>query len=339
MIPFFSIIIPVYNGLLHNLPVCLDSIWSQPIESSLYEVICVDDCSTDETRAWLKQQQKLHPNLKVIEHTVNQRQGGARNSGMKAAKGEYLVFIDQDDYYHPNVFEKIYTHLQKTDLDVFIVDCTYEYPGQVGHKLQHNFSHLEVLTGDEQIVKNSLPSAPWKLIIRRNLILEHNCFFDAKERIEDVDWTHKVVHYAQKTQYQPILFIHYIKNELSTTMTAYFSPETIFSAISCGIRLHQLKSTVFKESKDDVKNHIGGVSASVINYGLRCFLFCRCSVKSKAQRIQLAKKSIPFKEQTKLTRLAFSFPYSFAIISNLSSFFFPAIIWIYRKIKYSRKLA
>ena len=59
--PFFSIVIPVYNGLTHDLPVCLNSIWEQSLDKRLYEVICVDDCSTDESRQWLKEQQKTTP--------------------------------------------------------------------------------------------------------------------------------------------------------------------------------------------------------------------------------------------------------------------------------------
>ncbi len=74
--PFFSIVIPVYNGLTHDLPICLDSIWNQPLDKELYEVICVDDCSTDNTRAWLKEQKELHKNLHIIENQVNIRQGG-----------------------------------------------------------------------------------------------------------------------------------------------------------------------------------------------------------------------------------------------------------------------
>lgn len=74
--PFFSIVIPVYNGLTHDLPICLNSIWQQPLDSSQYEVICVDDCSTDNTRAWLAEQQKLHSNLQVIHNERNIRQGG-----------------------------------------------------------------------------------------------------------------------------------------------------------------------------------------------------------------------------------------------------------------------
>ena len=57
---FLSIIIPVYNGLTHDLPICLESIWLQPLDPSQYEVICVDDCSTDDTRRWLDEEAAKH---------------------------------------------------------------------------------------------------------------------------------------------------------------------------------------------------------------------------------------------------------------------------------------
>ena len=97
--PFFSIIIPVYNGLSHDLPICLESIWQQPLSPSLYEVICVDDCSTDDTHEWLDEEATKHSNLRIIKHTVNKRQGGGRNTGVKVAKGKYLLFIDHQAKY------------------------------------------------------------------------------------------------------------------------------------------------------------------------------------------------------------------------------------------------
>ena len=89
--PFLSIVIPVYNGLSNDLSKCLDSIWGQSLPKELYEVICIDDCSTDDTRSWLKEQQKKHSNLVVIENEKNIRQGGSRNKGVRAAKGKYIV--------------------------------------------------------------------------------------------------------------------------------------------------------------------------------------------------------------------------------------------------------
>ena len=97
--PFLSIIIPVYNGLSHDLSICLESIWQQPLSPSLYEVICVDDCSTDDTHEWLDEEATKHSNLRINKHTVNKRQGGGRNTGVKVAKGKYLLFIDHQAKY------------------------------------------------------------------------------------------------------------------------------------------------------------------------------------------------------------------------------------------------
>ena len=73
--PKISVIIPVYNGLTHDLPICLESIWLQPLDPSQYEVICVDDCSTDDTRRWLDEEAAKHSNMRVINHAVKKRQG------------------------------------------------------------------------------------------------------------------------------------------------------------------------------------------------------------------------------------------------------------------------
>ena len=152
--PFFSIVIPVYNGITHDLHKCLDSIWRQPLDKELYEVICIDDCSTDGTRGWLKKQALYHNNLILIENEKNIRQGGGRNKGIRAANGKYIIFIDQDDYYHYDSIAKVYRHLKENDIDVLIVDCSYERPGKVNNNLQHNFPHREIMTGDEIILKN-----------------------------------------------------------------------------------------------------------------------------------------------------------------------------------------
>lgn len=84
-LPFFSIVIPVYNGLTHDLPVCLNSIWEQSLDIQLYEVICVDDCSTDGSRQWLKEQQKAHLNMYIIENEGNIRQGGVAKQGSESS--------------------------------------------------------------------------------------------------------------------------------------------------------------------------------------------------------------------------------------------------------------
>lgn len=235
-IPFFSIIIPVYNGLSHDLPICLDSIWSQPIDTSLYEVICVDDCSIDATREWLREQVINHCNLFIVENEVNIRQGGARNIGVKKARGKYLMFIDQDDYYHHDGVKKVYDVLQNENLDVLVTDSAFEFKGCYTEKLQLNFKYQDVCAREEFIEKNGVAIAPWRLIIQRSFYLEHDFIFEENVRMEDIDWGIKVIFYVRTIQYKPILLVHYIKSDRGTTDVMYKNKDILIDNIKAGNR-------------------------------------------------------------------------------------------------------
>lgn len=308
----FSIVIPIYNGLSYGLPQCLDSIWNQPLDGSLYEVICVDDCSTDDTRMWLTKQTQQHANLRVIYNEENLRQGGSRNKGIRAAQGKYIVFIDQDDYYHHDAIAKIYKHLRNSDLQILIVDCAYQYFGKENNTLQHNFPHREVMTGDEIIARNSIPYAPWKFIIERNFLIEHNLFFIEHERIEDVDWVHKVVHYADRVQYQPILFIHYNKYPDSTTMSSFSSKEVVYSGLRMANRLNSLVPEFHDER---CRKYVEWLAERNFYNNLRAYLFFYDSPNVKHSSI-VTNVDCNAPKYT-LVRVAKACPWGYSIVSNI----------------------
>lgn len=330
--PFFSIVIPVYNGISNGLPTCLDSIWDQSLDKSVYEVICVDDCSSDNTRQWLKEEKEKHPNLHIIENDTNIRQGGSRNKGVKAAQGKYIIFIDQDDYYHNESITQVYNHLKNSDLEILVVDCAYQYPGVESNKLQHNFPHREVMTGDEQIEKNSIPYAPWKFIFLRSLMVENGLFFAENERIEDVDWVHILTHHAKRTQYQPILLIHYNKTAVSTTMTSYKSPETVYSTLRVGKRLTALSHTTFKDSNDCVRTYIVDLGSRMYHIGIRSYFFFYDSIQVKSTRIEETSGEIT--GNSFIVKFAKSYPKFFSCFSNLFSPVGIIAMYLYRIIKY-----
>lgn len=332
---FFSIVIPVYNGLTHGLPVCLESIWKQPLEDSLYEVICVDDCSSDGTREWLNEQQRAHGNLRIIKNPVNIRQGGGRNRGMDAACGKYILFIDQDDYYHQGALQKVYEHLQESDLEILIVDCAYQSPGKESNVLQHNFLHKEIMTGDEIMVRNSIPYAPWKFVFLRSLVIDNKLYFVENERIEDVDWVHVLTHHAQRVQYQPILFIHYNKTGISTTMTSYKSPVTTYSTLKLSCRLRNLANSTFAESKMEVRRHILNIGKTFFYLGLRNYFFIQDKTRTKVKYIREAKGDASYVDfSNKLVKFAILFPNAFSFVSNCSAPFARLLMRGYRKWKY-----
>lgn len=103
-----SVIIPVYN-VEENLRECLEVVCNQTLND--YEVICVDDCSTDHSYQYLLEYKKQYPCLKVFKQAENMGAGLARNAGMEHATGEYIAFMDADDYYH---HKDTLLHLYKT---------------------------------------------------------------------------------------------------------------------------------------------------------------------------------------------------------------------------------
>ena len=101
-----SFIVPFYN-VEPYIEECIRSLYNQDIPQEEYEVICVDDCSPDGSRAIVERLQKEYPTLKLLIHTENKRQGGARNTGMKVAQGIYIWFMDSDDYIKPNCLKDL----------------------------------------------------------------------------------------------------------------------------------------------------------------------------------------------------------------------------------------
>lgn len=117
--PKVSVIIPVYN-VERYLPRCLDSVLAQTFTD--FEVLCVDDSSPDNSAEILAQYAKQDKRIKIIKQE-NQGLSGARNTGIKAAQGEYIYFLDSDDCIHPQTLEILYHFITKYKAE--IVSCDF----------------------------------------------------------------------------------------------------------------------------------------------------------------------------------------------------------------------
>ena len=102
-----SVIVPVYNMAADDkLKWCMDSLVGQTISD--YEIIAVDDCSTDDSLQILRSYEREYPQkVVVIASKENRKQGGAKNLGLAAAKGDWIGFIDADDWITPDFYEKL----------------------------------------------------------------------------------------------------------------------------------------------------------------------------------------------------------------------------------------
>lgn len=261
---FLSIVIPVYNGE-NTIFRCLNSIWNQGLNENEYEVICVDDCSTDNTIKILSDIQKRHINLRLLLNEYNKRAGGCRNYGVREAKGEYILFIDADDYFHAGALRLVWEFQKKNSLDILVCDFARHTLDKVNNTLVHNFKSQKVMTGREFLVTNTLPYAPWKYVFKKTLMIENNVYFEECVSCEDVDWSHKIAFYAHTMQYQPILLTHYILNDSSQTSVEYKNPKTVFHRLQAGRRVTELLALCNTEEE---RKQILAVAKGTLNNGL-----------------------------------------------------------------------
>lgn len=175
----FSVIIPVYNVEAY-LKKCLDSVVKQTFMD--YEVIVVDDESTDNSGQIAEEYAKKDARIRVI-HQKNKRQGGARNTGIENAKGEYLIFVDSDDYVSEHLLEKVNFHLEKTNPDILVYDYVEVSEDEKILMPKESTGVCQEIQTEEFML---LAPCVWNKAFRRTLFKENNILFPEKIWFEDM---------------------------------------------------------------------------------------------------------------------------------------------------------
>lgn len=183
-----TIIVPVFNQakddkLIH----CLDSLINQSIDD--YEILAVDDCSTDDSLSIMKQYESDYPDKFVAIHSdVNKHQGGAKNIALKKAKGDWIGFIDADDWITPDYYEKLITKAEETGADIVGCDLSLvdEYTFKPGKIVKESRKDQVGNLDHEKRVSMILDSgALVTKIFRRQFILDNDLFFPEHIFYED----------------------------------------------------------------------------------------------------------------------------------------------------------
>lgn len=216
-----SIIIPIYNGAL-DICRCLDSIYSQELPYCEFEVICVDDCSSDNSVFSVKQYEYQHkhpPNLILIKHQVNKRAGGARNTGIRRARGKWILFIDHDDFFIKDSLKNILTlaeNNQQTDFLMFdFVSGNGKDSITEGHYMGLN---ERLMTGEEFVLSQPVPWTSWCYIYKRERIKKSNLFFAENVRFEDADFVLKYTVESHIARFVPVKVVYHVMHPFQTTM-------------------------------------------------------------------------------------------------------------------------
>lgn len=200
-----SIIVPVYN-VEEYIEQCIRSLYEQDIPWSRYEVICVDDCSFDGSCAIVEQLQIEFPSLKLIHHRENKKLGGARNTGLRAAQGKYVMFVDSDDYLVSNCMSALLSAAEEKQLDVLMFDyCTSSESGLELVTLDDIGN--EIYSGCDFACKINrarwyyyIPSV-WNKLYCREFLTKNNLFFIEGLMYEDTDWSFRMLSKVRNMAY------------------------------------------------------------------------------------------------------------------------------------------
>ncbi len=214
-----SVIVPVYNMAAEGkLEYCLESLLRQTLAD--YEVIAVNDASTDNSWEILQHYQSLFPDRLVI-HSLkeNHRQGGAKNMGLSLSRGEFIGFVDSDDWVTADCFEKLLSRADETGADVVGCDFCYVYehtmhptdrvpcnsPEQVGE-----------LTHEKKVSLFLNPGALVTKIYKRNLFFEEAFAFPEHMFFEDNATGIELLRRAKHFEYIPEPMYFYYQHNAST---------------------------------------------------------------------------------------------------------------------------
>lgn len=185
---FVSIVIPVYNAAAF-LNRCLESIIQQWDNDT--EVILVNDGSKDESLAVCKEYACRYSNIRVIDQD-NQGVGAARNHGIEAAYGEYVMLMDADDFYNDNCLQQLFSVMHAhSDVDIFRFDSLY------AHQYQPNMTVASEIKfeGDaySHLIEGGLVAFCWSLVYRKAFLEQNHLRFSSYILGEDMLFTSQVL--------------------------------------------------------------------------------------------------------------------------------------------------
>jgi glycosyltransferase involved in cell wall biosynthesis len=228
---------PFYNG--NNTVIrALDSIYEMSLPLNEFEVIIVDDCSPILAIDVLNEYKKTHPNIRVVRHPNNTRQGGAKNTGISLAKGKYIALIDQDDLINPINMHLAISKALENNVDV--ISCYYSILHKNGQlqEIGINYPESNIVTGAEfcETYYNTHDSiGPWSYLYKTDYLRTLNRPMKENVLLEDPDWTIWHLIHAKRMCFldQPI-YVWVMNNESITHSTDKYQNRVDW--IKAGIR-------------------------------------------------------------------------------------------------------
>lgn len=271
--PKVSVIVPIYN-VEKYLEKCINSLLSQTLED--IQIILVNDGSKDNSGNIAKEYEKNNKDRVIYVEKENGGLSDARNYGLKYATGDFIAFLDSDDYIEKNAYEEMYNKAIEENADYVECDFIWEFPNKIRVDKQYPYKNKKEMLSFVRVVA-------WNKLIKRQLITDNNLEFPKGLRYEDVEFTYKLIPFINKFAYVDKPFIHYVQREGSIANVQNERTAEIFTVLDNVIEFYK-KNNIYEEYRDELE------------YNYARYLLCSslkrmCKIKDKTIREKLLTES------------------------------------------------
>lgn len=251
-----SLILPVYN-VEKYVKECLLSCLNQDITSNNYEIIIVNDGTKDSSLDIVSEIAKNYINITIVSQE-NAGLSVARNKGLSLAKGDYVWFIDTDDYIQENCLGSIVTKLESDNLDALSISGANVYEGKVNRRISYN--NTEFSTGIDALLKKQYSICVPFTIYRRQFILSNNLNFMVGVFHEDNEFTPRAYYYLERVGVHNDIV--YFVRQNPTSITRSLNPKKSYDCIAVAKSLVEFANTIVSP---ELKPKFYGLISTVIN--------------------------------------------------------------------------
>lgn len=267
--PKVSVIVPVYN-VEKYIEKCLNTLVNQTLKE--IEIIIVNDGSKDNSKEIIKKFIGMYPEKIVYLEKENGGLSDARNFGIPYAKGEYIAFLDSDDYVELNMYEDMYKIAQNENSDMVECDFIWEYPNK------SRIDTGEIYHGKHEMLEKVRVVA-WNKLIKKSVLDKANVQFPKGFRYEDIEFTYKLLPYLEKVSFLKKPCVHYIQRDTSISNTQNERTKEILDVFDNVIKYYKEKG-LYEEYFSQIEYTYARV--------LLCSSLKRmCKIADKSVRIKL----------------------------------------------------
>ena len=237
-----SVIVPFYN-VENYIEKCLNTLVHQTLED--IEIILVNDGSQDRSMVVVKKFLEQYPDKITYIEKENGGLSDARNYALPYAKGEYIAFLDSDDYVEKTMYKDMYKLAKKEDSDMVECNFYWEYPDK-------KKEDIGVVYNGKKEMLEKVRVVAWNKLIKKEVLEKSKVTFPKGYRYEDVEFTYKLIPYLDKVSFLKKPCIHYIQREGSISNNQNERNKEIFDVLEHVIDFYK-ENDLYEEYKDELE--------------------------------------------------------------------------------------